>query len=234
MSQKPPPSAEMLDAAFGVDSCMIDPSNHGHICFKMHKASDTLYTSQLYPWLEPYSIAHAQFFGKLVDEPTPPIKSGTYVLLRDYTYVWQTDDGNWYKLTVPAGFVTDIASMPWLITNPILNMTSDGNIRPAALAHDFGYQMKEMIADTPAIQAWSNCPFMTTDYWATTSIIPGKSGCDKFFAKVMKAYKTRLSTLTYWGVRFGGFIAYWQTDKTRTYTAALFSARAEDRNGWTS
>lgn len=46
---------------------------------------------------------------------------------------------DWYGITVPAGFVTDFASIPrpfWFFINPV------GRIKPAAIVHDYLYHLR--------------------------------------------------------------------------------------------
>lgn len=193
-------------------------------------APPKLYTSEMFPRLEPYTELHRAFWLSMVPPSVqkfvPPVRDGLLVLLRDFIIVWQTDDGIWHKLIIPAGFVTDVASIP-LLVQLIFHMHGDGSVRAAAIPHDLLYQLKALLGEVPAL--WS---LSVGGAWIHDSRPWTKSMCDKFFAKIMKAYGTPLNSLIYAGVRFGGGIAYASDDSSRFYTAALYYVPSELRNSW--
>lgn len=221
----------------------VDTAFARHDKRRIYSPGTNLWASEMFPYLEPYRSEHAAFFDKLLmkacvgrrdgnctctKHAAPKVSNGLYILLRDWVVVWQLEDGSFHKLVVPAGFVTDCASIPWIFQGPGLRMLPDGNIRPAAVAHDLLYQLQRDIVNVPAVFKWNeNCY-----EWERDQRAPSKADDDKFFAKIMKAYGTRLSSLAYWGVRLGGYMAYWSKDPTRHYTMALYNVATEARNGW--
>ncbi len=201
---------------------------------EVHVAGPLMWTSRMFPLLEPYTEEHRKFFANVLDneghdEEPPPVEDGLFVLLKDFVYVWQNEvNGVAYRLTIPAGFITDDASIPWLFQNPLMRMYKDGPIRVASLGHDLLYQIKDDLPKSGAFEGFNAVTkTFSIDRYAFT-----KADDDKFFAKVMKAYNVRLSTLTYYGVHLFGFPAYWRNDPTRGYTMALCHTRREAREGW--
>lgn len=191
-----------------------------------HYGGTCLWTSGMFPWLEPYTENHRRAASRalgttLVKEAPPPVShtKTLYMLMQDFTLVW-LHEGSYYRMVIPAGFVTDIASVPIVLQLPPLRMRSDGPIRVAALAHDLGYQFQGDFDDTPAISRW--IPAMGR--WVTFRLKWPKSAVDKMFAKIMKAYRTPLGHLAYLGVRWGGHIAWHRKDPARHYTRSLYRA----------
>ncbi len=87
------------------------------------------------------------FPGKLSDEHQPdirPVSRLRYKNQKDYTVVLRADNGADVALTVPAGFKSDGASVPRLAWT-LSGLTPDGQIRAAALCHDYLYRMKGKI-----------------------------------------------------------------------------------------
>lgn len=216
-------TATFLDGAFNGD-----PN-------EVHVAGPLMWTSRMFPLLEPYTEEHRKFFANMLndegstDEEPPPVDDGLFVLLRDFVYVWQNEpNGVAYRLTIPAGFITDDASIPWLFQNPLMRMYKDGPIRTAALGHDFLYQVKDDLPKTGAFQSFN----VLTGQFEAHPYTFTKADADRFFAKVMKAYNVRLNYLTYMGVHLFGFPAYWHNDPTRGYTMALSHTKREVREGW--
>jgi hypothetical protein len=67
------------------------------------------------------------------------VGSHTFELVEPYTVVYKVDDKPWLEFTVPAGFVTDFASVPWFIWWLI---PMQGDYNRAAVLHDFLYTKK--------------------------------------------------------------------------------------------
>lgn len=194
-----------------------DPFHYGGTC---------LWTSEQFPYLEPYTNRHRNklivWFGH-EGIKVPPAKDGLFILRRDFTFVWRRANGEWYKMIIPAGFITDIASVPWIVE--VLGISRDGRIRTAAMPHDLGYQIKELMERVPVVYKW----VAEHGRYVHDRRIWPKRAWDKFFAKVMKAYRTPLSRTTYWGVRLGGWFAWWRNDPAATYTSALLNMKARER-----
>ncbi len=229
---------------------------------KVYKAGQRIFCSEMFPYLEPYTAAHELFFRQMVDNaanramPEASRSERLFVLLRDFKIVWMDDDGTWYRITIPAGFLTDVASIP-LLVQWLFKMYGDGKIRPAALPHDLLYQMKELMRLHRVIDIYRDevvtkamtyrmegqvlrpdeVPRVMHQYnngptWQHDSRVWSKENMDKFFLKIMNAYGNRLPGLTYWGVRLGGRLAYLHNDAVRHYTAALFDIDETLRNSW--
>lgn len=190
-------------------------------------ASPTVRTSRMFPRLEPYTEAHKRYFETMLPKGVvmPKVREDIFILTEDFTVTWMLDDGTWLSLTIPAGFITDVASIPWLLT---LLKKRDGVIRVAAIPHDLCYQLKELLVKLGIIKVW-------TEYkgWAVPQGLKwGKRESDKLFAKIMKAFNVKLSGLVYSGVRFGGWFAYWSNDPVRLYTVSLYGVDEKLRNSW--
>jgi hypothetical protein len=160
-----------------MNSCPYPPGSFSDES-RVYAAGPTLWTSQMFPLLEPFTANHRAFWLSMVPNVTleipgflgrvrrvslhdliPQPREGLFVLLRDFSIVWKTDpqgagdDGEWYHLVIAAGFITDVASIP-LIVQLLFHMHSDGTVRPAALPHDLLYQLKKLMAKVPALFIW--------------------------------------------------------------------------------
>ncbi|MCR9257378.1 MAG: DUF1353 domain-containing protein [Alphaproteobacteria bacterium] len=71
-------------------------------------------------------------------EGDPHGDGDNYVVLRDYTvrYRRADDPDKWHKVTVPAGFLTDLASVPWFARWLV---SKTGHHTEAAVVHDYCY-----------------------------------------------------------------------------------------------
>ena len=59
-----------------------------------------------------------------------------YLTGSPYIFAWQAEDGAWTEVTVPAGMITDLTSVPWLFRFLV------GRVGPwleAAVLHDYLY-----------------------------------------------------------------------------------------------
>jgi hypothetical protein len=122
-------------------------------------------------------------------------KDADYLVGRPYLCAWQDQVGEWHKITVPAGMITDLTSVPWILQSVV------GRVGPwleASIVHDFLYL------------AWQD--------------VAGKEAEDidrRFADDLMKiAMKTaKVSawrrTLIFTVVRLFGKMTYYQTDEDR-------------------
>lgn len=67
-----------------------------------------------------------------------PISDRNYRLMEDYTAGIVNKAGNRILITVPKGYVTDLASIPRFIWS-LFGLTPDGLYRGAAVVHDYIY-----------------------------------------------------------------------------------------------
>jgi hypothetical protein len=128
-----------------------------------------------------------------------PVNDSQYYLVRNYSYVYQDTRGK-YRITVPTGFVTDIASVPrfaWTLAG----ILPDGLHRAAAVVHDFLYQWRGRLRPGCLEACLSNSTWVPSDRVFT------RQDCDKIFLEAMKdagAVPWKANAM-YWAVRlFGG------------------------------
>jgi hypothetical protein len=132
---------------------------------------------------------------------TPVQPEGTFHLDEDYIYTWE-HEGRTFRLIVPQGFLTDVASVPRLVWT-ISGITPDGLHRAAAVVHDFLY-LHQGAVPPQYYQVRQQGEWVNIDYTFT------RAECDKIFARLMREAevgKVR-RRLMYLSVRvFGG--PYW-------------------------
>ncbi len=132
--------------------------------------------TQRWPQLEPYSAEHKRYWEHATRPEAPKVSDGKFILTEEWD---APDTQHMYPFSVPAGFVTDIASIP-LGVQALLRTRSDGRIRPAAVAHDWLYATKPC----------------------------SKKSADLVFREIMEQYGVRLSDVLYHGVMLGGHFAW--------------------------
>lgn len=119
----------------------------------------------------------------------------TYELLAPWTYRW-LHDGRTHEITLPAGFRTDLASVPrtfWRFVAP-------GDLRQASLPHDLIY---------------SYAGHVPADYYTVDSLPAPESwtrqSADRLFARVMRDAGVSMPRrrAAYLAVRVAGW-AVWQ------------------------
>lgn len=146
--------------------------------------------SRKWAWLEPYD-------GKR-----------NYILVEEFWCSWVAN-GVTYRIRVPKGFITDIASIPRFVWS-IFGMLPDGLYRNAALIHDAGYMWQGHFPE-----GWFQR--LENGQWVNVDAEWAKSEIDRLFLRIMKACgvdsKTRYEM--YYAVKLAGLPAWWRTDKTR-------------------
>lgn len=142
---------------------------------------------------------------KRLEQPDlrPWVTEGQYRLYAPYTYEWHGEDGILRAITIPTGFLCDLASVPrWLWT--ITGITPSGLIEAAALLHDFIYRNKGKL---PRYSYGMLKDGVWVDlYGAKWGRIDG----DKLFARVMREAGVSKSKrrAAYLGVRAGGWASW--------------------------
>ena len=131
---------------------------------------------------------------------TIPVSDKYYRLVEDFTYTWEKN-GNSYKITVPAGFIFDGASVP-RIAWTISGIRPDGLIRAAALIHDWIYHYDGLLPE-------GSHQYLDEDnIWKNIYGRWKRKDADRIFARIMREagmskFKRRAA---YLAVRmFGGF-----------------------------
>lgn len=137
----------------------------------------------------------------------PVLGRGTrYQLLSPYPYTWYVD-GRFLRLTVPAGVITDGASVPRILWS-ITGITPDGLHRPAALIHDWLYACRGIVT---VHRRWDGSS-VYEPVWTVWS----REQADRLFARILREvgvgkFRRRLM---YLGVRAGGWLP-WQRTQPR-------------------
>lgn len=150
--------------------------------------------------------------GDRLDQPdleATRLESGKegFRLVSPWVYVWE-HQGIRRRLTIPAGFEHDGASIPRLLWT-LLGLTPAGLISAAALAHDALYRHGGRLPpgwlheQMPKASAWSDA-YMTGNGWYT------RQKADRLFARLMREAGVRQlrRRLAYLGVRVGGRFAW--------------------------
>lgn len=77
----------------------------------------------------------------------PKMRNGEdadYLTFRPYSVSWKSQTGDWQQITVPAGFITDLTSVPWFLR------WIAGRVGPwleAAIVHDYLYVAWQDVPD---------------------------------------------------------------------------------------
>ena len=138
-------------------------------------------------------------------EPHPD-KIGDYVVLTDFTYEWIAE-GKRQRLTIPAGFEFDLASVPrvfWSITG----ITPDRLRWTAPLIHDFLYEYAKQPLPKGTYQIWDADLYG----WVSSNRIWTKPNSDRMFCRLMRedGIPWRKRRMAYRAVQIGGHWA-WNT-----------------------
>ncbi len=138
-----------------------------------------------------------------------PIGGGLYETRLPIRYEWQ-DKAARFRLVVPPGFVNDGASVPRLLWT-LAGLTQDGEIRAAAILHDFIYHHK---GDPAAMEGWFVGAF---DQWVVCNKPITRPEGDTLFRLYalkfgLSPYRARLAWL---GVRAAGWWAWKRNDAKR-------------------
>lgn len=153
----------------------------------------------------------------------PNAKEGQFILAQTFITEWGVDDVT-YRLRIPQGYITDVASVPRVAWSVI---TPDGWHRNGALNHDGLYTWQ---GEMPS--GW----FQKKDEagnWVDVLNEDGKpakwskNDCDRFFLRTMKACGVSKARrfLMYWAVNMFGWPAWWRTDPSREkYRNAFISS----------
>lgn len=139
---------------------------------------------------QPYSIA--------TSDP-----GANFVLVLDYTCYWSMD-GTIYKLTIPAGFKYDGASVPRWVWS-ISGLTPAGKIMAAATIHDYLYENQGKLGK-------ALCVSDSNGNWLHSTKVFSRKESDQIFLAYCKAGSVGKTNRNraYWAVRlFGGFA--WRT-----------------------
>lgn len=135
-----------------------------------------------------------------------PIAKNKYQLWENWSYTWVKDDII-RRIKIPAGFVSDGASVPrclWTITG----ITPDGQIRAAALVHDFIYKYAGDLPDGSYQKLDSSKS--SNLKWVDLDNIWTRKNADRIFCRIMREcgvskFKRRMA---YRGVRMFGWMFF--------------------------
>lgn len=105
------------------------------------------------------------------------VRDGEYILTKDYALHWTIGDFH-FKIVVPAGFNTDIASVPQFVWS--LGVAPDGLHRGAAIVHDFLY------LNTGKLPLGTYFVSQVGQHWTPSVVHFRRSECDKLFLEVMR------------------------------------------------
>jgi hypothetical protein len=109
-----------------------------------------------------------------------------YVLTETFTYYWEKD-GKKYRIRIPKGFRTDIASTPQIVWS--LGFLPDGKHRIAALLHDwiFLWHRKDL---GHSVLPDGSFQVEKGGVWQNASKLWSFTEGNKLFARVMREKKT--------------------------------------------
>lgn len=147
-------------------------------------------------------VWYTRKFAALEPYNGPDAKRGQYILTEEFAASWR-HDGELYRLRVPKGLITDIASIPrW--TWSVGGLTPDGLYRNAALLHDILYMWQGSFPPH-----W----FQVQDQygnWVTCHKTWSRDQADRFFLRLMKASGVDKATRNkmYWAVKLFGWWAW--------------------------
>ena len=135
------------------------------------------------------------------------VGDGEYLLEEDYVYQWGIHLGREHRLTVPEGFSTDIATIPWYLRSS--GFGPDGLHRAAAVLHDFLYYHKGKIPNTKVGGSYEVLTGAGPT-WKKSLSTWSRKQVDKLFLQVMKeaGVKWYKRKTMYWAVRAFGK-SYW-------------------------
>ena len=127
-----------------------------------------------------------------------PLGGNRYRLFEAYAYVW-TKDGASYRLVVPAGFTSDLASVPrllWFVISPF-------DLGAAVVPHDWVYANAGRLPPS-SWQAWRGGD------WADDERVWTRREADRLFGRLMREvgvsrWKRRAA---YLAVRLFGFLVW--------------------------
>jgi hypothetical protein len=107
-----------------------------------------------------------------------PVTDELYRLDEDYEYRWTKFD-TIYRITIPAGFIYDGASVPRIVWT-ISGITPDGLIRAAALVHDWIYFHAGKLPN-------GSHQYLNTDaHWSDILGRWRREHADRIFARIMR------------------------------------------------
>ena len=131
-----------------------------------------------------------------------PINDREFALAQDYAYTWE-HEGQRYRVTAFAGFVTDCASIPrvfWTFAGVLPTGTHSG----AAVIHDLMYQWRGQPQPPGGkFEVWN--PYRKG--WETCEARWERSECDRLFLRMMKeggSVKWKRTVMFYAVAWFGG------------------------------
>ncbi len=104
---------------------------------------------------------------KFLDEPTLKVHGDDWRLVLPLIYL----RADYTAITVPAGFITDLASIPRLL-HPLIPV--NGRHRAAAIVHDYLYATQTLTraeCDAVFLEAMEACGVRWTQRWAMYSAV---------------------------------------------------------------
>ena len=144
-------------------------------------------------------------------DPWPNEDKGNFRVSEEFWVMW-LQGGLEYRVRVPKGYKTDIASVPRLAWS-LTGITKDGLQRNAAIIHDVLYMWQGQLP-----YGWFQSRLIGQEDWQDCSyLVWSKSDCDGMFLRLMLAsdVSTIKRSVMYNAVRFGGYLAWIRTDTTR-------------------
>jgi hypothetical protein len=135
-----------------------------------------------------------------------PIGKRKYQLWQNWSYTWVKDDII-RRIKIPAGFISDGASVPrflWTITG----ITPDGELRSAALIHDYLYGFGGNLPDGSyqKLDSSNSCSLK----WIDLDDIWTRKNADRIFARIMRECGVSMlkRRMAYRGVRTFGWMFF--------------------------
>lgn len=128
-----------------------------------------------------------------------PISDSLYRLTYSYTYTWSDGDCS-YRVTIPANFTYDGASVPQSLWS-LCGLTKDGLIRAAALVHDWIYSFG---GSMPKDSYQQFNPILHD--WVTIDSPISRAKADGLFKQIMKEAQmpSKKINMAYMAVRLFG------------------------------
>jgi hypothetical protein len=141
---------------------------------------------------------------------------GEFVVVSPFIYQFHLKSF-WHTITVPKGFITDFASIPWLV-QALPGFDVNGDSRFAAVVHDYLYCMQGMVSTI-------KCGYLG-DFGRLEPAQFSRADCDEIFKQALRdtgrdvftrdivkgSYSGLQADLFYAGVRAGGW-QYWNKRK---------------------